>query len=56
MLSKCLMVRAVVGFPDNFDVKKALKREKIRLILTKEFKHYLHKTLSKRIVVLEPAI
>jgi len=51
VLKKILGKRAVIGFPSNVDYKKMIKKEKLRLV--DEFDYYLHKSLSKRICIIE---
>ena len=43
--------RAVIGFPDFVDYKKIIRKANMKI--SKEFKYYLHKSLSKKIVVVE---
>jgi len=43
--------RIVLGLFDAYDYKKIIKKQGFRIL--KEFEHYLHKSLSKRIVVVE---
>lgn len=42
--------KAVIMFPDFVDYKKIIKRTNWKMI--KEFKYYLHKSLSKKIIIL----
>lgn len=50
ILKKNLSGRAVIGFPDFVDYKKLLKKNKFKI--DAEFSYYLHKSLSKKIVVI----
>ena len=50
-LKKILKKRAVIGFPDFCPYKKLVKQAKLKII--NEFTIYLHKNLSKKIIVLE---
>ena len=50
-LKKILGKRAVIGFPSFCDYKKLIKQAKLKII--NEFTIYLHKRLSKKIVILE---
>ena len=51
-LKKILGKRAVIGFPDFAPYKKLIKQAKLKIV--NEFTIYLHKNLSKKIVVIEP--
>ena len=51
-LKKILRKRAVLGFPDTVAVKKLVKKAKLNLINT--FTIYIHKSMSKKIIVVEP--
>jgi tRNA (guanine10-N2)-dimethyltransferase len=51
-LEKILVKRAVVVFPNFINYKSLLKE--VCLKIRAEFTYYIHKSLSKRIVVLEP--
>jgi len=50
-LKKILRKRAVVIFPDNVNYKKLIKKAKLKII--EEFDYYIHKSMTKKIVVLE---
>ncbi|MFC1727936.1 DNA methyltransferase [Nanoarchaeota archaeon] len=50
LLEKKLTKKAVVMFPDFIDYKKLIKNTKLKI--EKEFDYYLHKSLSKKILVL----
>ena len=50
-LKKILGKRAVIGFPDYINYKSLLK--KARFKITKEFNYYIHKSLTKKIVLIE---
>lgn len=50
-LKKILGKRAVIGFPDFAPYKKLIKTAKLKII--SEFTIYLHKNLSKKIIILE---
>jgi tRNA (guanine10-N2)-dimethyltransferase len=50
-LKKILKKRAVIGFPDFAPYKKLIKAAKLKI--KGEFTIYLHKRLSKKIVILE---
>ncbi|MBW2982268.1 methyltransferase domain-containing protein [Candidatus Woesearchaeota archaeon] len=49
-LKKILKKRAVIGFPDFIDYKKLIKKSKLKI--EKEFSYYLHKNLTKKIVII----
>jgi tRNA (guanine10-N2)-dimethyltransferase len=51
-LQELLRVRAVLAYPDNIDMKKIVKKTSLKPI--KEFSHYVHGTLTRKIIVLEP--
>jgi tRNA (guanine10-N2)-dimethyltransferase len=51
VLKKILGRRAVIGFPDNVNYRAMIKKAKLKLV--NEFSYYLHKSLSKRICVIE---
>jgi len=50
-LKKILGKRAVIVFPDFVDYKTLIKQSGLKLV--EEFDFYIHKSLSKRIVVLK---
>ncbi len=50
LLDEHLVYKAVVGYPDFVDFKKLIKKTKLKLL--HEFSVYLHKSLTKKIVVL----
>jgi tRNA (guanine10-N2)-dimethyltransferase len=50
LLEKKLTKKAVVMFPDFIDHKKLIKQTKLKI--EKEFDYYLHKSLSKKILLL----
>lgn len=50
MLEKCLIEKAVVGFPSSFDPMKSIKSKKLKV--EKCFDYYIHKSLSKKIVII----
>ena len=50
VLEKHLKKRAVVGIPDWLEYKKIIKDSKLKL--ENEFNYYLHRSFSKRILVL----
>ena len=52
-LEKILIKRAVIIFPSYIDYKKIIKNSKLKL--KKEFESYVHKNLTRKIVVLEKA-
>jgi len=49
---KILRKRAVIIFPDNVNYKKLIKKAKLKII--GEFDYYIHKSMTKKIVILEP--
>lgn len=49
-LKKILLKKAVIGFPDFAPYKKLIKQAKLKI--EKEFTIYLHKKLSKKIIVI----
>ncbi len=51
MLDKHLVVCAVIGFPDFIDHRKMLLKS--GLLAVEEFDYYLHKSLSKKIVLIQ---
>jgi tRNA (guanine10-N2)-dimethyltransferase len=50
VLEKRLQKKAVIGFPGFFDCRSLVKRTHLRI--EDEFTHYIHKSMSKKIVVL----
>lgn len=50
-LKKILIKKAVIVFPDFINYKPLIKKSKLKL--EKEFSYYIHKSLSKKIVVLK---
>lgn len=54
ILEKILGKRAVIGFPDTADYRKLIK--KTGLEIKDEFTYYLHKSLSKKIVLIEKKV
>ncbi len=50
-LRKVLKKRAVIAFPNFVDHKVLLKKAGFRIL--SEYRHYIHKSLSKKIVVIE---
>ncbi|MBI4439978.1 hypothetical protein HY638_03320 [Candidatus Woesearchaeota archaeon] len=50
LLKRSLGKRAVIGFPDFVDYKKLIKKNRLKIL--NEFDYYLHKSLSKKIVVI----
>jgi len=53
MLDSCLKGRAVLGFPDTIDVNGLVRSSKTKLRIIKKFTIYLHKKLSKKIIIIE---
>ncbi len=51
-LKHSLRKKAVIGFPDFINYKKLIRKSKLKIGY--EVTHYLHKSLSKKIVVVEP--
>lgn len=51
VLDKLLANKAVIVFPDSVDYKKLIKRTKLKV--NKEFSYYVHKSMTKKILVLE---
>ncbi len=51
-LGRYLRKRAVIGLPDSVEYRKLIDKNKLRLV--HQFTYYLHKSLSKRIIVVEP--
>jgi len=51
-LKKILKKKAVIGFPDFIDCKSLIEKSKLRI--EKEFDYYLHKSLTKKIILLSP--
>lgn len=51
-LKKILKKKAVIGFPDFIDYKTLIEKSKLKI--EKEFNYYLHKSLTKKIIVLSP--
>jgi len=51
-LRKILRKRAVIIFPDNINYRKLIKNAKLKII--GEFDYYIHRSMTKKIVVLEP--
>lgn len=51
VLEKMRPKRAVIIFPSNYDYKKAIAGTSLKIKAA--YKHYIHKSLSKVIVVLE---
>jgi tRNA (guanine10-N2)-dimethyltransferase len=51
-LKKILKKKAVIGFPDFIDHKQLIEKSKLKI--EKEFNYYLHKSLSKKIILLSP--
>ncbi|MFC1697815.1 DNA methyltransferase [Nanoarchaeota archaeon] len=51
VVENTLKFKAVIVFPDNVDYKSIIKKTKLKI--TNVFTIYLHKSLSKKIVVLE---
>ncbi|MBW2965764.1 methyltransferase domain-containing protein [Candidatus Woesearchaeota archaeon] len=49
-LKKILKKKAVIGFPDFIDYKNLIKKSKLKI--EKEFNYYLHKNLTKKIILL----
>ena len=49
-LKKILGKKAIVIFPNNVNYKKLIKRSKLKI--KKEFTYYLHKSLTKKIVLI----
>lgn len=50
-LRKILRKKAVVVFPDNVNYKRLIKKAKLKILA--EYDYYIHKSMSKRIVVIE---
>lgn len=50
-LKKILKKKAVLGFPDSINYKKIIKNSKLKI--EKEFTYYIHKNLSKKIIVIK---
>ncbi len=51
-LKKILKKKAVIGFPDFINHKSLIEKSKLKI--EKEFTYYLHKSLTKKIIVLSP--
>lgn len=51
-LQELLRVRAVLASPDNIDMKKLVRKTSLKIV--DEFSHYVHGTLTRKIIVLEP--
>ncbi len=51
VLKKILGKRAVIGFPNTVNHKQMIKKAKLKLV--DEFDYYLHRSLSKKICVIE---
>ncbi|MBD3248918.1 methyltransferase domain-containing protein [Candidatus Woesearchaeota archaeon] len=51
-LKQILKKKAVIGFPDFIDYKKLIKQAKLKA--EEEFTYYLHKSLTKKIVIIRP--
>jgi tRNA (guanine10-N2)-dimethyltransferase len=51
-LQELLRVRAVLAYPDNVDMKKLIRQTSLKIV--DDFSHYVHGTLTRKIVVLEP--
>ncbi len=51
-LQELLRVRAVIAVPNSVDIRKLLKKTSLKV--TNSFEDYVHATLSRRILVLEP--
>jgi tRNA (guanine10-N2)-dimethyltransferase len=54
-LEKILKKRAVIIFPDFIDYKKMIQKAK-GLAIKKEFDYYIHKSMTKKIVVIEKRV
>lgn len=52
VLEKFLVKKAVIGYPDFIDLASMVDPEKLRI--TGSYTYYLHKSLTKRIAVIEP--
>lgn len=52
VLGQNLKKRAVIGLPSNTDVKVLLKRTGLKLVGS--YDYYIHKSLSKKIIVVQP--
>lgn len=50
-LKKILTKKAVIIFPDFIDYKKLIKKSKLKI--EKEFSYYIHKSMTKKIVLLK---
>ena len=50
-LDKILMKKAVIAIHDNIDHKNMIKNTKLRI--NKEFSYYIHKSMTKKILLLE---
>jgi len=53
-LEKILGKRAVIIFPDNVNYKKLIKKAKLKII--GEYDYYIHRSMTKKIVVLETKV
>src|SRR3989338_1879322 len=53
-LEKNLVKKAVVGFPNTVEYNGLIKKTRLRI--EKEYSFYIHKSLTKKIVVLRPAL
>jgi tRNA (guanine10-N2)-dimethyltransferase len=49
-LKKILKKKAVIGFPDFIDYKQLIQKSKLKI--EKEFNYYLHKSLSKKLLII----
>ena len=51
-LQELLRVRAVLAYPQDVDMRKLLRKTTLKTV--DEFSHYVHGTLTRRIIVVEP--
>jgi tRNA (guanine10-N2)-dimethyltransferase len=51
-LKKILKKKAVIGFPDFIDCRSLIEKSKLKI--EKEFSYYLHKSLTKKVIIISP--